>query len=71
MIMSLIYFQIADNQASVQDKNGAVFMMTVNQCMMGLMGVLQTFPVEKFIVKREVQTGMYSVGRARVVDPRT
>jgi ABC-type multidrug transport system ATPase subunit len=45
-IMSAIYWRIGNSQVNVQDKNGAMFMITVNQSMMGLFGVLQTFPVE-------------------------
>jgi ABC-type multidrug transport system permease subunit len=59
IIIGLVYLNMEDGQASVQDRNGAVFLLVVNQCMMGIFGVLQTFPQEKFVVKREVESGLY------------
>eukprot|EP01066_Platyproteum_vivax_P018496 Platyproteum_vivax@DN7556_c0_g1_i3.p1 len=61
VITGLIYLQLKNDQAGVQNRNGAIFFILINQCMPAIFGILQTFPVEKPIAQREVESANYSI----------
>lgn len=61
VVAGLIYWNLGMTQADVQNKNGALFFMLINQSMSGIFGVLQTFPLERPIFQREHENGSYSV----------
>lgn len=44
LIVGLLYFQIENNQKSVQNRFGALFFILINQIMNSLFNTLQTFP---------------------------
>eukprot|EP00386_Alphamonas_edax_P006285 GDKI01020409.1.p1 GENE.GDKI01020409.1~~GDKI01020409.1.p1 ORF type:complete len:748 (-),score=215.91 GDKI01020409.1:73-2316(-) len=61
LIMGLVYIRLDNTQTAVQSRNGAIFFLLINQSMLSVMGVLQTFPVEKPIAQREYEAGAYSI----------
>mmetsp|Transcript_12778 Transcript_12778/g.44747 ORF Transcript_12778/g.44747 Transcript_12778/m.44747 type:complete len:720 (-) Transcript_12778:193-2352(-) len=58
----LIYFQLGNEQVDIQNKNGAIFFLLINQCMSAMFGVLQVFPLERPVFMREYESGMYDTG---------
>jgi len=52
-IIGGIYSNIGLGQKSIQNRNGLLFFVAINQGFNGLIGVLNTFPKEKNIVNRE------------------
>jgi ATP-binding cassette subfamily G (WHITE) protein 1 len=60
VLMGILYFQIGDGQTTIQDRQGALFMATVMQCMLATIGVLFTFPIERNVFAREQADGAYS-----------
>ncbi|CEM05801.1 unnamed protein product [Vitrella brassicaformis CCMP3155] len=61
LLCGLIYFRLENNQRAAQDKTGCINFMLINQAMVGVMGVLQTFPSEKPIAQREYESEVYRV----------
>lgn len=61
-IISLIYWRLEINNRGVQNMMGAMFFITVQSSFSGMMGLLNTFPLELPIVFREVRGGLYNVG---------
>jgi ATP-binding cassette subfamily G (WHITE) protein 2 len=53
LILGGIYSNIGLGQKSIQNRNGLLFFVGINQGFNGLIGVLNTFPKEKNIVNRE------------------
>jgi hypothetical protein len=62
VILSLIWFQVSNDQNGVQDRSGVLFFITTNGLMQNVMGVLTTFSAERGAVLREQENGMYSTG---------
>jgi len=64
LIAGLIYLNTGrdNNTKSVQNIDGVLFFMMMNQSMSGVFGVLQTFPNEIPLLTREYKNRMYSVG---------
>lgn len=60
IIVSLIWWQVADDQNGVQDRSGVLFFLTTNTMMTNVMGVLTTFGGERGAVLREQENGMYT-----------
>ena len=60
VVIGLIYLRLRNNQKSVQDKMGAIFVCIINQSMGGVFGVLSTFTQELPIFLREHRSGLYS-----------
>jgi len=58
LLVGSIYWQISLNQASIQDRLGALFFIITNQCFATL-GSLSVFMEERNIFNREQQAGMY------------
>jgi ABC-type multidrug transport system ATPase subunit len=55
-----IYSNIGDSQKSIQNRNGLLFFVVINQAFNTLFGILNTFPREKLIVNRERSGRAYS-----------
>lgn len=62
VLVGLIFFRMDNDQKSVQSKTGCLFFIIINQVMSGLMGILNTFPAHRDVVRREVDAGMYTPG---------
>ena len=60
ILMGLIYLQLDNDQAGVQDRQGALFFLLVNSAMSNVLNVVTTFPAEKAVYFREHSAGMYS-----------
>ena len=54
-----MYSEIDNGQKAIQDKQGILFFITINQSFGPLIGVINTFTVEKSIVMRERQAKSY------------
>lgn len=50
LIVGLIYWQLGQEQADVQNRNGALFFVLINQSMNAMFGVLQVFPLGELAV---------------------
>merc|ERR1719498_1646552 len=59
IILSLIWFQVSNDQNGIPDRAGVLFFMTTNGMMQNVMGVLTTFSTERGAVLREQENGMY------------
>lgn len=59
LIVGLIYWNVGKTQNDVQDIIGLLFFITLNQAILGCIGVLQVFPLEMPIFLREHSSGMY------------
>ena len=53
LVLGGIYSNVGLGQKSIQNRNGLLFFVGINQGFNGLIGVLTTFPKEKSIVNRE------------------
>jgi ATP-binding cassette subfamily G (WHITE) protein 1/ATP-binding cassette subfamily G (WHITE) protein 2 len=61
LLVGLVYLQISDDQQSVQDRQGALFFVTVNQFLSAVVGQVNTFPSERVLFYREHANNMYSM----------
>ncbi|CAE7664022.1 w, partial [Symbiodinium sp. KB8] len=61
LLAGLIYLRLENNQQIVQNVNGAMFFVLINQSFSGIFGVMQTFPMERPIFMREHESGCYTV----------
>jgi len=59
LMVGLIYLDLGHNQASIQNREGALFFILTNQTMGGLMNVIMLFPTERMVFIREHATGAY------------
>ena len=57
--LAALYSETNNGQKSIQDKQGVLFFVTINQSMGPLMATLNVFTVEKAIVMRERQAKSY------------
>mmetsp|Transcript_26239 Transcript_26239/g.42976 ORF Transcript_26239/g.42976 Transcript_26239/m.42976 type:complete len:702 (-) Transcript_26239:333-2438(-) len=60
LVAGLIYLSVSDNQVGIQNRNGALFFVTVNNFMAPTMMVLTVFGTEKTVFAREYRAGMYN-----------
>lgn len=60
-ICCLLYYGVGQDKAGVQDRNGALFFITLNAGFSALSNVSQIFPQERPVFLREVNSGMYRV----------
>eukprot|EP01037_Dinobryon_pediforme_P040803 gene40803-50166_t len=58
-IIGAMYNNIADDQASVYNRQGLLFIVVINQGFNNVIATATTFPKEKVIVNRERATGAY------------
>ncbi|CAH1245185.1 ABCG1 [Branchiostoma lanceolatum] len=59
LLVGLVYLQTAYDQKGIQDFNGVLFVMIIQNAMPAINAVVQTFPLELDIFKREHRNGMY------------
>jgi ABC-type multidrug transport system permease subunit len=62
LVLSGLYSGMDLGQSSIQDRNGLLFFISINQAFSGLFSVVNTFPLERAIVLRERSAGTYDVG---------
>ncbi|EKX39193.1 hypothetical protein GUITHDRAFT_76568, partial [Guillardia theta CCMP2712] len=60
LLVGLIYRNLQTNQKSIQDRNGALFFVSVNVTLSAAFGVISAFGVERTVFERERSVGMYS-----------
>jgi ABC-type multidrug transport system ATPase subunit/ABC-type multidrug transport system permease subunit len=58
-IIGAIYNNISNDQASIYNREGLLFIIVLNQAFNNAIGVATTFPKEKIIVNRERSAGAY------------
>jgi ABC-type multidrug transport system ATPase subunit/ABC-type multidrug transport system permease subunit len=58
-IIGAIYNNISNDQASIFNREGLLFIIVLNQAFNNAIGVASTFPKEKIIVNRERSAGAY------------
>jgi hypothetical protein len=61
LVIGGIYSNIGDSQRSIQNRNGALFFITIQQVFATYLGCLSTFPIEKAIVNRERSGQAYDI----------
>lgn len=59
LIAGLIYLNQQLTQTGIQNIIGAIFFLIINQSIIGVLGVLQVFPLELPVFHREHTNGMY------------
>lgn len=57
----MLFYDVGQDLASVQTRNGALFFITMNQAMSAIQNVILVFPDERGVFLREVNNEMYSV----------
>jgi len=60
-LIGLIYLQVDDSQASIQDRTGVLFFIAINQVMGSAIAILSIFHGEKTVFAREHKSGMYGL----------
>jgi len=60
LLVGLVYRDLATNQRGIQDRNGALFFISINVVMAATFGVLSAFVSERNVFERERSIGMYS-----------
>ncbi|KAF8822735.1 ATP-binding cassette G family transporter ABCG89 [Cardiosporidium cionae] len=60
LLVGLVFLRLQPND--FLSKNGAAFLISINQIMLGVMGVVGVFSGELPVVKREFETGKFNVG---------
>lgn len=61
MIVLMLYWGVSNTKGGVQDRNGALFFLTLNTSFSSLNQVVMVFPEEREIFIREVSNNMYYV----------
>ena len=61
LLAGSVFFRLGSAQTQVMDRSGAVFFCLLNQALAAIIGVLQTFPVEREVVQREHASGAYGI----------
>jgi len=61
LICCLIYFDVPETKAGIQDRQGALFFTTLTMGFGAVQGVALIFPQERPVFMREVNNNMYSV----------
>ena len=59
LLAGSVYWRLGGGQTGVQDVNGATFFLLINQSLASIVGVLQTFPVERAVIAREHDAGVH------------
>lgn len=62
IVGSMFYWSRDEESSRAQNLMGASFFTVLNQGMLGLLGVIQTFPLEIPVVQRECAAGRYHIG---------
>ncbi|XP_060575749.1 protein white-like isoform X1 [Ruditapes philippinarum] len=61
IVLGLIYLQLNHDQEGVMNINGVIFLILINMTVTNMLGVLNSFPLETPIFKREYGIGLYRV----------
>jgi ATP-binding cassette subfamily G (WHITE) protein 1/ATP-binding cassette subfamily G (WHITE) protein 2 len=61
LVAGAVFLQLGRTQKETMDRSGAVFFILVNQGLAAIIGVLQTFPVERATVQREHAAKAYGI----------
>ena len=61
LLAGSVYWQLKNDQEGVLNKNGAAFFVIINQALASIVGVLQTFPIERAAIARELEAGDFNV----------
>ena len=59
VITGALYFNLPKTQQGLRDKFGAIFFLTVNSAMTGIVGTITTFPEQRLLFERERDNNMY------------
>ena len=60
VLFGIIYWQLTDDQVSLQNRTGILFFMAMNQAFGSAIGISQVIPLQLRTVTRERAAGMYS-----------
>lgn len=58
-VFGTVYFQLAHDQTSIQDRTGILFFICLNQAFGSAIGVAQVIPAQLQVVNRERVSGLY------------
>ena len=63
IIAGLSFFNIPkrDGKAQIQDRNGALFMSSLSQVLLPVIGTLSLFSIERPVIMREISSGYYEI----------
>jgi hypothetical protein len=53
ILIDILYYDIGTGDSSVQNRNGLLFFICINQLMLGVQSVVLTFPMERALFLRE------------------
>ena len=59
ILVALLYNDLPDTQEGIRDRFGAVFFITINSSMTGLISTIIVFPEQRLIFEKERNAGMY------------
>ncbi|KAJ3023038.1 hypothetical protein HKX48_004520 [Thoreauomyces humboldtii] len=59
LLLGFVFFRIKDDQASVQNRQGVLFFLCINQTFSFLMPIITVWPLERRIILRERASGSY------------
>lgn len=62
MIVGTLFFNLGTSQTDIQNKNGCIFFILVNQMMSVFFSVVQTFPLQLKTFKQEHDKRLYRIG---------
>ena len=60
LLFGIIYWQLSDDQVSLQNRTGILFFMAMNQAFGSAIGISQIIPLQLRTVSRERASGLYS-----------
>eukprot|EP00457_Paulinella_chromatophora_P001442 gb/GEZN01001444.1/.p1 GENE.gb/GEZN01001444.1/~~gb/GEZN01001444.1/.p1 ORF type:complete len:724 (-),score=147.90 gb/GEZN01001444.1/:876-2978(-) len=61
LIVGCLYYQTPNTQQGIQNRNGALFFVSINGMMSSMMGVLSIFVIEKPVMVREYEGQLYGL----------
>lgn len=61
VVVGLLYVPLKDDQKSIQNRNGALFFVVINQTMSSIASVVLAFPRNKVVFLKEYRSGLYGV----------
>eukprot|EP01129_Flabellula_baltica_P009537 TRINITY_DN390_c0_g1_i1.p1 TRINITY_DN390_c0_g1~~TRINITY_DN390_c0_g1_i1.p1 ORF type:complete len:613 (-),score=120.87 TRINITY_DN390_c0_g1_i1:68-1906(-) len=61
-VIGLIYWDLGNDQTSIQDRTGVLFFMVINSFFAGLLGPFRNVIVESRVFYFQVQEGLHSIG---------
>lgn len=60
IVIGFVFFRLGYNQASVQSRYGVLFFILINQAFSSAMPLVTTFPLEKKLIVRDYNSGLYA-----------